>query len=105
MEENPGTNIICVFPLVNLCHSSTWLASDLASRFGAIHWIADLEDRKFIRAQNLQRVWTALILFHPAFGLMLPGVRVMTTIFLILQMALWALARQRHPHLYLQLFC
>jgi len=32
----PRYKAIIVFPFVNLCHSSTWLASDLASRFGAI---------------------------------------------------------------------
>jgi len=54
MEENPGTKPLSVFPLVNLCHSSTWLASDLQVVL-VPSWIADLEDRKFIRAQNLAK--------------------------------------------------
>jgi len=107
MEENGTKPLSAFFPFVNLCHSSTWLASDLASRFGAILiglliWkIGNLSVPK-----TWQRVWTA-ILFHPAFGLMLLQVRLGDdNHFLILQMALlWTLARQRHPHLYLQLFC
>ena len=48
--------------------------------------------------QTWQRVWTALILLHPAFGLMLlrSSVWVMTTIFLTLQMTLlWKLAKAK----------
>jgi len=60
MEENPSTKpLSAFFPFVNLCHSSTWLASD-PSRFGAILiglliWkIGNLSVPK-----TWQRVWTA----------------------------------------------
>jgi len=94
MEEN-GTKPLSVFP--PLLIYVTLVLGSVTGRFGAILiglliWkIGNLSVPK-----TWQRVWTAC-LFHPAFGLMLlrsPG-WVMTTIFLILQMALWALAKAK----------
>ncbi len=92
--------IICVFPPL-LIYVTLVLGSPVTLQvlFGAILiglliWkIGNLSVPK-----TWQRVWTVLILFHPAFGLMLlrsPG-WVMTTILLTLQMALlWALTKAK----------
>ena len=96
--------IISVFPPL-LIYGTLLLGSPVtlqvllgAFLIGLLTWaIGDLSQPKTWRI-----VWTTLILFHPAFGLMLlrSPAWVMATIFLILLMTLlWALAKPESPPL------